>query len=249
MENRFDILAEAYDAMIDWPRRLVNESPLLRQVVEQVQARRALDAACGTGRHAELLASWGLEVEAADLSEQMVAYARASRSPDGIRWVVRPFTQPAEQQFDLVLCTGNSLALAADEQEVGRALAAMAGGVRPGGALVIHVVNLFSRRLGPVVWDKCLRLRLAGAEHLVLKGMHRTETSGFVDFALVPLADSKPRMVCESTRFLMLRAEQLMAGCSQAGLGRTQLYGSYRMEPYIADVSSDLILVARRQAG
>src|SRR5512147_2226208 len=122
----FDEHAAVYDLLIDWPKRLANEEPFYRRLFERVGARRVLDAACGTGRHAAMFHAWGLRVEGADLSPEMIARARAgSGEPEGLRWTVRGFDQPVERpgSFDAVVCVGNSLALAPDLQTVHRALA------------------------------------------------------------------------------------------------------------------------------
>jgi SAM-dependent methyltransferase len=53
----FEDRPELYDALVDWSKRLAREEPFFRAVFEQVAARRVLDAACGTGRHAALFQS------------------------------------------------------------------------------------------------------------------------------------------------------------------------------------------------
>ena len=73
-----ELVADIYDVMIDWPKRLAHEGPFFRRLFQRADARRVLDAACGTGRHAALMHSWGLEVEAADISPAMIARAKAA---------------------------------------------------------------------------------------------------------------------------------------------------------------------------
>ena len=113
----FDDLTDVYEAMIDWDKRLGNEEPFYRDLFEQAGVHSVLDVACGTGRHAALFHSWGLHVEAADVSESMIGRARALfGEPPGLRWIVRGFQEPipAGESFDVAICVGNSLALASD---------------------------------------------------------------------------------------------------------------------------------------
>ena len=42
--NPFDDLAEVYEAMVDWNRRLSNEEPFYRQVFARMGTRQVLDA-------------------------------------------------------------------------------------------------------------------------------------------------------------------------------------------------------------
>lgn len=79
--------AEAYRAWSAFYDRPGNglfglEEPIVRDILDGLPRGVALDAACGTGRHAEYLASLGHEVVGVDLSPDMLASARA-RIPDG----------------------------------------------------------------------------------------------------------------------------------------------------------------------
>ncbi len=60
------------------PRQQV--SPLLQDFVGRARKGRALDIACGGGRHAVFLAGQGFEVDAVDISEVGLAYLQ-NRSP------------------------------------------------------------------------------------------------------------------------------------------------------------------------
>ena len=59
-----------------------------------------------------------------------------------------------------MLCVGNSLALAPDPPAARTAVTCMLAAVRPGGALVLHVLNLWRMADGPCHWQKCVRTDL-----------------------------------------------------------------------------------------
>ena len=48
----FGDLADVYEAMIDWPKRLAGEGPFYRRLFGRHGVRSVIDVACGTGRHA-----------------------------------------------------------------------------------------------------------------------------------------------------------------------------------------------------
>jgi ubiquinone/menaquinone biosynthesis C-methylase UbiE len=52
------------------------EEPVVKQLLSTIKPGRALDAACGTGRHAQTLAALGHSVIGVDTSEAMLAVAR-----------------------------------------------------------------------------------------------------------------------------------------------------------------------------
>jgi SAM-dependent methyltransferase len=249
MSLNFDVLAEAYDAMIDWDKRLANEAPFYRKLFEQVGARSVLDTACGTGRHAAMFAEWGLRVEAADLNPRMIEHcqARYAGTPN-LSFVARSFLLPAERPADVVVCTGNSLALVEASQQADAAIAALCASARSGGAVVVHVLNLLSREEGPVRWDKCKRTNLSTGDALITKGTHRAGHHGYVDFLLADISGPTPKLTVDSVRFLELHREHLEAQCLRHGCDAVKAFGSYRMEPYDALTSGDLILVATKQA-
>ena len=113
----FDDLADIYEAMIDWPKRLAHEGPFYRRLFDRLGVASVVDVACGTGHHAAMFHDWGLRVEGADLSPAMIERARQTfGEPPGLRWVVRGFDEPIApaEPFDAAVCVGNSLALAPD---------------------------------------------------------------------------------------------------------------------------------------
>jgi SAM-dependent methyltransferase len=243
----FDQLTEVYEAMIDWPKRLANEEPFYRRVFHRVGARRVLDAACGTGRHAAMFHGWGLRVEGADLSPQMIQQARDSYGePAGLRWVVRGFDEPvaSTDPFDVAICVGNSLALAPHLLLLERALLQMLNAVRAGGALVVHVLNLWRLTDGPCQWQKCTRATLASGEALILKGVHRCGARGYVELLVADPAGKQWRS--DAVRFLGVEALELEVILRGAGAQQVSFYGDYQEQPYQRNKSIDLILVAQK---
>ena len=243
---RFDQWTEVYEALVDWPKRLAHEEPFYRQWFEETGARRVLDAACGTGRHAAMFHGWDLDVQGADVSPEMIQLARRQHGQsDSLRWMVRSFDQPvvAQQPFDAIVCVGNSLALAADRETVQRAIVQMLAGLRSGGRILIHLLNLWRLPDGPCVWQKCLRTRIGTENALILKGVHRSGRQGYVNL-VVAGTDDKPAMEHDSVPFLGLRAEELEAMARKGGAHQIAFYGGYNNQPYRPDESVDLVMVA-----
>ena len=247
-ESPFDDLTDVYATLIDWPKRLANEEPFYRRLFERLDARTVVDVACGTGQHAAMFHSWGLRVEGADVSPQMIEQARSSfGEPPGLRFVVRPFDKSIEASdpFDVAACVGNSLALAPDlavaEQVIGQMLKA----VRPGGAVVFHVLNLWRLADGPCVWQKCMRSRLPQGESLIIKGVSRNGTRGFVHLIVTNL-DGSPALQTESIPFLGFESVDLHELARRAGATGVSFFGGYRDQPYRRQESIDLILVAEK---
>jgi len=244
----FADLTDVYEAMIDWPKRLVNEEPFYRRLFQDFGVRSVVDVACGTGRHAAMFHGWDLGVEGSDISPEMIDRARKTHSEaPGLRWVVRGFDAPIEpaEPFDAAICVGNSLALASDESTVGRAIRQMLCAVRDEGVIVVHVLNLWRLPDGPCVWQKCRRAVLSGKEMLIVKGVHRFGSQGYVDLIVTGLT-ATPEMRSESVPFVGLESTELERMARAAGAAHVTFCGGYQNQPYERQNSVDLIMVAKK---
>lgn len=94
------------------------EEPVVRRLLDDLPPGRALDAACGTGRHAEYLRGRGHRVVGVDASAEMLARARA-KLPD--------------VEFRLGALSALPLETASVDLAVCRSLADARGGARPAG--------------------------------------------------------------------------------------------------------------------
>jgi ubiquinone/menaquinone biosynthesis C-methylase UbiE len=109
------------------------EEPVVRAIVDRVPPGRALDAACGTGRHTAYLASRGHRVAGVDATPAMLEKARARVPSADLRvgdLAHLPFDAGA---FDLAVCALALSHLSAPEP----AVAELARVLRPGGTLVV----------------------------------------------------------------------------------------------------------------
>jgi ubiquinone/menaquinone biosynthesis C-methylase UbiE len=127
--------ASAYDAPGN--PLIAVEQPVVRGLLDRAPLGHALDAACGTGRHAAYLASAGHEVVGVDSSAAMLEMARA-RLPDAeLRLASLEDLPFPTGRFDLAVST---LALT-HLPRLDRAVAELARVVRPGGHLVLSDIH------------------------------------------------------------------------------------------------------------
>ena len=244
----FDDVADIYEAMVDWPRRLAADEILLRDLFDEVGVCRVADVACGTGHHAAMFHGWGLQVEGADISPKMVESARRQfGSPEGLTWSVRSFEDPipAQDPLDAVVCLGNSLALAGDRVVVQRAVRSMVDALRPGGLLVLHVLNAWRLVDGPILWQKCLRLSTVQGETLITKGVQRVGDRACGHMIAAPL-DAPDEYRYEWFPFLSFEEQELRDSVRSAGATDIRTFGSQKKMPYERESSVDLIVVARK---
>jgi SAM-dependent methyltransferase len=120
------------------------EQPVVWSLVDSLPPGRALDAACGTGRHARRLVELGHDVVGIDITPEMLE--RATHGVPEARFVEADLHDvPApDAHFDLVVC-GLALAHLDDPMD---ALTELARVLRPGGRLVVSVLHPLQVHLG-----------------------------------------------------------------------------------------------------
>ena len=136
----------AWSAHYDEPGNpvIALEQPAMWLLIGTIPPGRALDAACGTGRHARELARLGHTVTGVDLAPEMLERARAAVPSATFREGDLRSIPAGDAEFDLVVC-GLALAhvvdLDAPAAELARVLA-------PGGRLIVSVLHPFQAILG-----------------------------------------------------------------------------------------------------
>lgn len=141
----FDAMAESYESLEPWYTHLYD---VLHAIVRAELAPpagcpppRALDAGCGTGFQAAVLASLGYRTHGLDVSAGLLAIARHRR---GSIVVARgniealPYDDAA---FDAVTCCGSTLSFV---DAPGLALAEIGRVLRPGGLLLLECEHRWS---------------------------------------------------------------------------------------------------------
>jgi SAM-dependent methyltransferase len=146
----YELLAADYNWMFDDDAlasgRAVNHPATARLMQRISRGSLVLDAACGTGVDAAVLARRGFTVSASDGSEAMAEEATARFRREGLEipvlrsaWADLPAA--TAQRFDVVLCIGNSLVHAAGREAMVEALTGLRQMARPGGYVVIDSRN------------------------------------------------------------------------------------------------------------
>ncbi|GIF21456.1 SAM-dependent methyltransferase [Actinoplanes tereljensis] len=150
------------------------EEPFVHEIVDALPAGVALDAACGTGRHAAYLASRGHRVIGVDSSPDMLAHARL-RIPDGdFRAGDLDRLPLPDDHVDLAVC---ALALA-HQPDLRPGFAELARVLRPGGHLIVTDIHHEWVTLGSVPHVRST----AGEPQLIPSYRHRA--SDYVNAAL-----------------------------------------------------------------
>ena len=122
------------------------EEPFVHEIIDALAPGVALDAACGTGRHAEYLTARGHQVIGVDSSPEMLTRARARVPRADFRHGDLHHLPLPDDHADLVVC---ALALT-HLPELMPAIAEFVRVLRPGGHLIISDVHHVRVEFGSV---------------------------------------------------------------------------------------------------
>ncbi|KPJ93940.1 MAG: SAM-dependent methyltransferase [Gammaproteobacteria bacterium SG8_15] len=137
---------EKWDELIDWERRWKSEGEFFIEQLRSYGVERVLDVATGTGFHSVRLLSAGFDVVSADGSPEMLARAFTNASNRGYilrtvqadwRWLNRT----VHEQFDAVICLGNSFTHLFKEHDRRKALAEFYATLNHDGVLILDQRN------------------------------------------------------------------------------------------------------------
>lgn len=140
----FDDVAAEFDRLTRFDHRLERERPVFERLLHQYGWRKAVDAGCGSGVHAIVLAQLGVEVVGIDISAAMLARARQNAQRFGvqIRWVEGDLAHTElEGGFDAVVSLGNVFALLLGPDVLEAVVARFRTWLRPGGQVLVQMLN------------------------------------------------------------------------------------------------------------
>lgn len=237
---------EYYDIISDPAVRLAHEGEFLLRLLREAPGPRVLDAACGTGVHAEFLAKNGAVVTARDIDHGMLEYARAKRPHENVMYEKGDMRQAAGGPFDLVIIIGNSLSMLPSFDDVRRTVAAVDVSLRPGGIALLHVIN-YARFRQAGAQQKVARRAVPGGEAVVVKDMVPAEGAGaLVSFSYFARSGEGWRSSGHQSVLLELAPaiiEEAAAACGLAVEGR---FGDYDRSPFNVRRSPDLLLLLHK---
>jgi SAM-dependent methyltransferase len=149
IDRLFDAMAGSYDVLEPWYEHLYG---VLHDILRSTLAprpgsprNRALDAGCGTGLQAALLAGLGWEAHGVDLSAGLLRAARQRAERVALARADIETLPYAPESFDAVACCGSTLSFVDDP---GRALRELGRVLRPGGRLLLECEHRWSLDLG-----------------------------------------------------------------------------------------------------
>ena len=255
--------ASDYDTFVNWDARLARELPFFRRLFAEVGVRSLIDVGAGSARHAIAFAEQGIAVDAVDPDDSMLAQAEANvvdaadriaASGGELRLVRGGFGELVALGLgaaDALTCTGNALPHVAGIAGLREALADFHAVLRPGGAVVLHLLNHARLLSGkPRVIPPIIR-EVPEGTRVFLRVVDYPDGGEFLDFDFVTLtrdSDGVWDVASRCSPHTALPLDVLSAELSAAGFEGIEAFGAHDGHAFDAAEDESVIVVARRGA-
>lgn len=224
--------------------RTAREAGFIERALGLGAGDRVLDLCCGPGRHAVTLAARGYRVTAQDLSAAYLARAAESARQAGVPLeTVRSDMRviPAPEPFDAVINMFTAFGYLESEDEDRKVLGAVAQALRPGGRLLLDLLN---REW--VIANYVQNDWHAGADgtlYLERRELDLVTSRNHVTFTSIPPAGGRREIAGHHVRLYTLT--ETIALLAAAGLRFVRAHGGFDDEPYGIGTRRMLVVAVR----
>ncbi|MFZ0390554.1 MAG: methyltransferase domain-containing protein [Calditrichia bacterium] len=241
-------LAADYDDMTNVAARYDSEKKVLQNLINRFAFKTVLDAACGSGVHAILLAELGTQVTGTDISAEMLEKARENsrRKKVEIEWIQAPMqslTKKINKRYEAVICLGNSIPHLLSTTRLEAALQNFSDLLNPGGILILQLLN----------YQKILQER----ERII--GIRRSGNTTYIRFydfmeellrfniLTIRWEENRPRHQLAGTLLHPWQKDTLDKSLQKAGFNEMQFWGNLKLDKFDPQHSPNLVISARRK--
>jgi len=252
--SSFDKVALAYDDAIDWKARLAREMPFLISRLGSLKGKRVLDLACGTGRHSVALALEGVEVVGIDNSEVMIRRAKEHAvsngvSPKFILGEMAEFQSITADQYDLIICLGNSLALLDNLNILEKVLSSVYNSLNDEGVFVAQALNFEEiHRTGFRFFPQKGGKMDTGEDVVFSRFYEHTDppNSSTLVMSAQMKVEGKWNSLVSTQKVLNLNSDLMIRYLAQAGFQETKFYSNYSESLFVGSDDRNMVIHSRR---
>lgn len=199
---------------------------------------KALDAACGRGRHSIYLNKKGLDVTGIDLSQQSIAYAKKFEN-DRLHFYEHDIRNLlVTNYFDYVFNLFTSFGYFKRDSEQIKSIRSFSRSLKPGGKLIIDFLNIHK-----------IQENLNNHEHKCIDNINfmieKKIEAGQIIKKIMFEDSGKHYEFKEEVK--ALSKEDFEKYCNLAGLTIVDYFGSYDLKPFNKDHSDRLIIIASKK--
>jgi len=257
----YDELSEDYADMIEFSAKVESEREIFENIVSEYKIKRCLDAGCGVGLHSIILSKLGVDVVGIDISASMIEKAREFAQMFGAsaKFEVLDFSTIRDnyrEEFDLVLCLGNTLPHFLNEKDLLVALRNFYNVLRGDGVLILQILNydkimemeeriISVRETSDKIFVRFYDFEptIIGSPSLRVFEIRRD----FLKFNVLVVDKTKNyayKLV--TTRIKPIRSEELCKKLHMVGFKSVEIFGDLFRNEFKSEVSKNIVIFAQK---
>jgi len=199
--------------------------------LDELPGKHILDIGCATGELSFQLAEGGADATGIDLNEDLLQQAISNKKHKGLSFQQGNMLELKQdfnpQQFDAVLCFGNTLVHLNSESHVLQMLEGAYTVLKPGGKLLLQLLNYDHICSEPVE-----ALPVIDTENIrFIRRYNFADDSELIGFQTDLEIKAVNRIVSNETPLLALKSETLKTLLEKAGFQNIQFYANFKQEP------------------
>ncbi|MCX8065201.1 MAG: methyltransferase domain-containing protein [Candidatus Hydrogenedentes bacterium] len=243
----FEKIAKYYSLLFDEETRLKYEGNFLIDIIKSLPFQpQVLDLACGTGVHSRFLGRLGTKIVGVDLSPTMLEIAKDKTSSENVKYLVADILNlPLINQWDLILCVGNTLCLLIGEEKVKKLFLSLYELVKPEGLFLIQIVN-YENPENQNVSTKVVKKEKLGFKTTITKTLVPDKDLVYLSIAYFVENAKTLESMSESNFLKKWSIEDITRLSKDVGFKIKAVYGDYQKNPFEKEKSKDLIILLQK---
>jgi SAM-dependent methyltransferase len=243
----FETYPEEYDALTGADARAVPHGKEVDALIARFRSTAVLDAGCATGLTSSLFARKGVYAVGLDRSRPMLAFAKKKFGvlKGKLTFKYGQFEKlpiALTEKFDLIVCLANAITGVGNQKGLREALAGFNRCLKPGGYLVIQLLNYVSMAEGQLFPIKATK----AGEIVYERFSERLGKRINLYVTRADLSRSPVKLEVFRHEFDNFTVNQVEAAVRRSGFVGLKRYGNLRMDQAFQKTGRDLVLTARR---
>jgi len=240
-EQYMEDFVDKWDDLIDWNARAEGEGDFFIKELKKRNVKKVLDVATGTGYHSVLLKRHGFDVHSADGSMNMLtkAFNNAQKHGQLLRTIHadwRWLNRDVHEEYDAVICLGNSFTHLFDENDRRKALAEFYSVLKYDGLLILDQRN----------YSSMLKNGFSSKHSYYYAGNNVKAEPEYLDDGLARFRYEFPDKSVYHLNMFPLDEEYTRRIMKEVGFQKIETYGDFQ-ETFTEDDPDFLIHVAEKQ--
>lgn len=204
----------------------------VKEKLGELEGKQILDIGCATGELASQLVNAGANVIGIDLNEDLLNQAKENKTGNKLTFqygnMLELETDFQSEQFDAVLCFGNTLVHLDSNELILKMLKAAKAVLKPGGQLLLQILNY-----DYIVGEQVAELPLIETENIKFIRKYKfQDDSSLIKFQTDLEIKAEAKTVSNETSLLALKSKELKQVLSEAGFKNIQFYSNFKQATF-----------------